>query len=381
MDLAAAVNLTNWRARPFSRWSFRNVDKFMPTATVHADPSVAAPLSRSRRTMRSLLLNGIVLDMIKADAVVALKDGKIVYERYANGNDMHTPHIIMSATKAVVGLLAGALDRGGELSLASRVSDCLPELGGTAYAHATLRDLLDMRSGVVLNTQQQRSYEAATNWSAAAEGETGADLRSFFKGLAGPPTRPGGPFGYNSSDTDLLGWVIERATGHNLADLLSQRIWRPLGAQDDAFITLDRTGLARAAGGLCVTARDLARLGQLILDDGRHGSSQVVPPEVVEDILSNGDPEAWAAGAWAKSFSTLGQDMSYRSGWYVVNGEPRTLFAMGVHGQNLFVDRERKLVVAKMSSWSEPIERLPIYLTHQLFRGLQRRFPCAPSAD
>ncbi len=286
---------------------------------------------------------------------------------------MHTPHIIMSATKAVVGLLAGILDQAKDLSLTSRVSDILPELGETIYARTSLRDLLDMRSGVVLSPQQQRSYEAATNWHPGGDGApAGADLRSFFTSLTGPAAPSGTSFKYDSSNTDLLGWVIERATGQNLADLLSKRIWRPLGAQDNAFITVDRTGLARAAGGLCVTARDLARLGQLILDNGRRGPVEVVPSDVIDDIFSNGDPEAWATGEWAKSFSALGKDMNYRSGWYIVNGEPQTLFAMGIHGQNLFIDRKRKLVLAKMSSWAEPIERLPIYLTHRLFRGLQR---------
>ena len=139
-----------------------------------------------------------------------------------------------------------------------------------------MRNLLDMRASIALAPEQQRAYEIAANWESAAGGEHGADLVSFLQSLAAPPQAHGGPFSYISANTDLLGWAIERATGQTIAALLSARIWKPMGAEDRACITLDRKGLARCAGGLCATARDLARLGQLIVDDGQRGTRQII---------------------------------------------------------------------------------------------------------
>ncbi len=366
------ANASNWRGRPFNRWSFHNVDKVISSSLIPCDPGNTIAFEHHKWAKRGLLLNGRFLGMLGTDAVVALVDGRIAYEWYANGNDQHTPHIVMSCTKAVMGLLTGILDAQGAIRIDGRVSEYLPEMAGTAYQDATIRHLLDMRAGVVLDAAQSRAYEAATNWTGEVDTGAGSDLPTFFKSLKAPPVRHGGSFSYVSANTDLLGWAIERATGEGIAVLLSSRLWKPIGAEDDASITLDRTGLARASGGLSATARDFARLGQLMIDDGRRGTREIVPKSVIDDITCNGDPHAWRTGEWGKSFSAIGRNMNYRSGWYIVNDNPQMVFAMGIHGQNLFIDRNRRLVVAKMSSWNKPIERLPLFLTHKTFRGLQR---------
>jgi len=150
-------------------------------------------------------------------------------------------------------------------------------------------------------------------------------------------------------------------------------LWKPMGAEDDAYISVDRKGLARCAGGLCATARDFARLGQLIVDSGRRGSRQIIPEAVIDDIVGNGDRDAWRNGQWGKSFQAISKNMRYRSGWYLVDDRPETMFAMGIHGQNLFVDRANKIVAVKFSSWSKPIEHLPLFLTHRGFDRLRRK--------
>lgn len=130
-----------------------------------------------------------------------------------------------------------------------------------------------------------------------------------------------------------------------------------MGAADDAFITLDRVGAARCTGGLCAAARDPARVGRLLLDE-----SAIVPASWIEDTAMHGDATAWRTGEWATAFG--GMDMAYRNGWYIVRGETPMLFAMGIHGQNLFVDRARQLVVAKLSSQDE-LDYRSIGLTHR----------------
>jgi CubicO group peptidase (beta-lactamase class C family) len=229
-----------------------------------------------------------------------------------------------------------------------------------------------MRTGIVLDPEQQRAYEIATNWEPASGGEQGADLVSFLQGLTARQPAQGGPFSYVSANTELLGWAIERATGQTIPTLLSARIWKPMGAEHRAYITLDRKGLARSAGGLCATARDVARLGQLIVDDGKRGAREIIPASVIADIADNGDAEAWRDGQWGKSFASISTNMRYRSGWYLVDDQPKTMFAMGIHGQNLFIDRANRIVVAKLSCWKQRVDYLPLWATHRGFERLQR---------
>jgi CubicO group peptidase (beta-lactamase class C family) len=369
---SGTADLSNWRSPRHSRWAFRHIDQIIPTAPIENDPSDISELVEAHERGRGALLAKLLLNAMRTDAVVILRDGKLWFEWYARGNDAHRPHILMSATKAVIGLLAGMLHETADLDLDADVSTYVPEIATTLYRGATIRHLLDMRTRIVIEPEQQRAYGVATNWEPAASDEHGADLVSFLQTLTAPHQAHGGPFSYISANTDLLGWAIERATGQTIAALLTARIWQPMGAEDRACITLDRRGLARCAGGLCATARDLARLGQLIVDDGRRGTRPVIPASVINDIAKNGDADAWRNGEWGKSFASISQNMRYRSGWYLVDDQPKTMFAMGIHGQNLFIDRANRIVVAKLSSWKRHIDYVLLWATHRGFARLQR---------
>jgi CubicO group peptidase (beta-lactamase class C family) len=375
-SISGLADLSNWRSPRHSRWAFRHVDQIITTVPIENDPADISELVSATERHRGSLFQKFLLNAIRTDAVVVLRDGKLLFEWYARGNDAHTPHILMSATKAVIGLLAGMLHQTGELDLDANVSTYVPEIAPTLYQGATIRNLMDMRTGIILEPEQQRAYEIATNWEPAQggeqAGEQGADLVSFLQSLTAPPRSHGGPFSYISANTELLGWAIERATGQTIAALLSARIWKPMGAEHRAYITTDRKGLARCAGGFCATARDLARLGQLIVDDGQRGARAIIPASVIADITDNGDTEAWKNGEWGKSFASISTNMRYRSGWYLVDDQPKTMFAMGIHGQNLFIDRANRIVVAKLSSWKQRIDYLPLWATHRGFERLQR---------
>jgi CubicO group peptidase (beta-lactamase class C family) len=129
-------------------------------------------------------------------------------------------------------------------------------------------------------------------------------------------------------------------------------------------------GLPRCTSGICATARDLARIGQLMVQGGRRADQPIIPSDWIDDISSNGDRRAWADGEWAKLLTY--RSMSYRSGWYVVGDEPKMLFAMGIHGQNLFVDPANRLVIAKLSSQGSPIDLPAWMLTHQAVAEIRR---------
>jgi len=353
------VTLANWRSAPFSKWAFHHVREILPTAEIANDPADVMALPREPIDAAALGIEEL-LRSTDTDGLVILHRGKMVFEHYANGMTAGAPHILMSVSKSMLGLLAGVLAARGLLNVDRRVTEILPELEKTAYRGATLRHLLDMRAGIAFDEDYLATsgaivaYRKATGWNPLQSGETASDLRAFYRELSQADGPHGGRFKYISPNTDLLGWAIERATGRRYAELMGELLWKPMGARSCAYITLDRLGAPRCAGGMCATVADLARVGQLMLEGGRRGGTQVLPAGWIEDIARNGDPAAWAAGSFVELFPGL--PMSYRSKWYVIKEGTPLLFCWGIHGQHLFVDRKNRIVIAKTSSQALPID-------------------------
>ncbi len=351
----AQVTLANWRTAPFSRWAFSHVRELIPSAEIANDPRSVHPLPEAPAA-----LPGFDRMAESCDALLALHRGRIVAERYAEGMTAGTPHILMSVSKSMLGLLAGILVESGRLDTDAPVAGYVPEVGGGAYRGATVRQLLDMRAGILFDEDYMAAagpiveYRRATGWNPPEPDEPPSDLRTFLARLTGADRPHGQRFHYVSPNTDLLAWVIERAAGERYADLMGRLLWAPAGAARPAYITVDRLGAPRAAGGMCVTARDLARIGQLIVENGRRDGRQVLPERWIDDIEGNGDPDAWAAGDFAPFFP--GRPMHYRSQCYVLRGETPLIFGIGIHGQNLYVDRRADVVVVRLSSRALPIE-------------------------
>ena len=197
-------------------------------------------------------------------------------------------------------------------------------------------------------------YRKATGWNPLGAGETPSDLHAFYQ-LINDSTPHGGVFHYVSPNSDLLGWVIERATGARYADLASELVWKPAGAERSAYITVDRLGAPRCAGGMCTTLRDLARVGLWLLSGA-------------DFFETKGDAQAWTRGDLASYYPGL--PMHYRSQWYTLDddrdGKAAPLhFGMGIHGQNLFVDPANELVIAKFASQAMPMDAGRITATMQ----------------
>lgn len=356
------VTLANWRKAPFNKWSFSHVREIVPSAEIAHDPRAVrqlplAPVDLSDLSVES---DGVsrtfdeFLDFTDTDGLVVLHRGSIVHESYSGEMSAATPHILMSVSKSILGLMMGILQAKGFLSLDTQIEDIIPEVAGAAFAGATLRDILDMRVGIKFDENYAATggaiiaYRKAQGWDPILPGEEPSDLRSFFEILVDTDGEHGAAFHYVSPNTDLLGWVIERTTGRRYSDLVTELLWKPMGAEYDAYITVDRLGAPRCAGGVCTTTRDLARLGQLFIEGGRQGGRQVVPEGWIDDIIANGDRAAWDAGDMIDYFGTL--PIHYRGKWYVLHGEAPIVFGLGVHGQNVFVDPVNQIVVAKFSS-------------------------------
>jgi CubicO group peptidase (beta-lactamase class C family) len=360
------VTLANWRKAPFCGWGFRNVRRLLPTANIAA-AGRATLLETSPQEIGAVGFTGhdgrptTVADALHAtqtDALVVLRRGRIATEWYGDGMSATTPHIVFSVSKSICGTLGGILAQHGLLDPDRKVIDYIPELAPSVYGGCTVRHLLDMSVGIAFSEDYDdpkgdvARYRHAAGWDPLPPGDAPIDLRSFLAQQRPDGNQHGEVFHYVSTNTDVLGWVYERACRQPYADILSQYLWTPLGAECDAYITVDARDAMRAAGGICVAPRDLARFGEMIRRRGVADGRQVVPGAWLDDINTRGNAEAWARSEFAEMFPKA----SYRSQWYRIDRGKGVLVAFGIHGQWIYIDPAAELVIVRMASEATPLD-------------------------
>jgi CubicO group peptidase (beta-lactamase class C family) len=362
----AQATLANWRQPPFNRWAFRHVRELVPSAAIPRGgrklrlECAIEPVERlafEAPDGRETTVGGLISSSF-TDGMIVLRRGRIVYESYEAGHDGDTPHIVFSVSKSLTALVAGILADRGVLDVDAPVTDYLPEAAGSAYADCTVRHVLDMTVSIAFEenyldtTGAFARYREATGWNPVSDATRLHDLRSFLVTLERGGRAHGEVVHYVSPNTDLLGWILERASSVRFAELMASLLWQPMGAECDAYVTVDRLGASRAAGGICTSLRDLARVGEVMRCRGVANGRQVVPGWWIDDIITNGDPEAWARG----DTSALLPGGRYRSKWYLTGNAHDAFYAFGIHGQWIYVDPPAGVVIAKQSSWPDPLD-------------------------
>jgi len=356
------VTLSNWRTGPFNRWSFQNVGELVPSAEIAAGVAAEEPV----HDMGGLLSQSVslgegepetVADFLNrsdTDALTVMKGGKIVGDWSAPHMGPGARHIVFSISKSITAILAGILEGEGAFEFDAPVTDYIPEAKGSAYGDATVRHVLDMAVSIDIEEaytdpdSAYGRYRKATLWNPGGGAES---LLSFLMTLPRLPGPHGESFRYRSPNSDLLGVILERATGERFADLMRTKLWEPLGAKSAASITVDIAGQARTAGGLSMTPRDLARVGEMMRRGGMADGRQIVPEAWVRDTVeTGGDRKAWRRGAML--FLLPGG--RYRNKWYQIGDG--AFCGIGIHGQWLYVDPKTEVVIAKMSSQPEPVD-------------------------
>ena len=372
---ASQVTLANWQDPPFNRWAFQHLREIIPTHRISRGWGPLRRLAYERRPLqpdavavqrlegRSSTLAEVLADTW-TDAVVIVHNGRIVLESYANGMAPDTPHIMMSVTKSVVGCVAGILVEQGLLDPDGQVSAYVPEIAGSGYGGATVRNLLDMRTGVKFSEEytnphaEVRVMERYMGWRPGAGADEVRGMYGYMTTLA-TDSEHGGPFVYRSADTDMLGWVCERAAGTRMAELISTLVWQPIGAEFDAEITCDGVGSAIHDGGMSARALDLARFGQMLLDDGVVEDTPVVPRGWLTASRTI-DPDIRAAFAASDSEPFLTGGWYRNQFWFMPGVLGDLQVCLGIHGQMVLVDRATRTVAVKLSSW--PTAQNPAYL-------------------
>jgi hypothetical protein len=255
-------------------------------------------------------------------------------------------------SKTVTGLTAASVAADGLIDLHKTVADYVPELAKSGWGQDTLRDILDMRDSSNW-VEDYDSPESTVRRQDCADGLlTGSmcidtDVIGNYKFLptVGIDKNRQGKFIYKSGTTDVMAWVLEAATGQRFADLVSERIWKPMGAESSAGITVDISGFTLASGGMFATLRDTARIGQLIINRGKVGNRQVIPEDWIDDILNQkGD-------ALLPKFGPKSINPYYRSFVWGVGDGQGTVLARGVHGQFIYISPSTDTVIAMYSSW------------------------------
>lgn len=347
---------------PKLRWSACHFRALQPTAGVDGHGSGTIPFERAPDSG----IDGVTFTPLGGhesmtwqaslaanytDGIVVLHHGKIVYEWYSGCLDHAGQHGAMSVTKSVVGLLAETLVAEGALDETATVASIVPELASSGFGGATVRQVLDMITGLDYSEDYADPDSGVWRYAKAISplpkpgNYDGPDGIFGFLQTVRPEGKNGEAFAYKTVNADAVGWIITRVTGHSVADLLSARVWSKMGAEQDSYFTVDSTGTPVAGGGLSAGLRDLARVGQIALDGGRINGRQVVPAAAITRIRQGGDPRAFAKAGY-----DLLKGWSYRGLWWVTNNDHGAFTARGIHGQAIYVDPAADMVIARFAS-------------------------------
>lgn len=289
------------------------------------------------------------------DGILILHRGKIVYERYFGELELHGVHAAMSVSKTFTGTLGALLVAEGMLDEQKTASDYVPALKNSAFGDATIRQILDMTTG--LKYSEDYSDPKAEIWAFSAAGNPFAQPqspeapRNYYEYLTTVQKegKHGEVFGYKTVNTDVMGWIISAVTGKTIPQLISERLWQPLGTHVEGYYQIDGSGIAFAGGGFNANMRDMAMFGEMIRQMGKFNGKQILPAEVVQDIMIGGNREAFARSSHGVSL----KGWSYRNMWWILHNDHGAFAARGVHGQTIYIDPKAEMVIVRFASHPE----------------------------
>jgi hypothetical protein len=359
----AGITRDNWQSAPYSHWSFQHVDDFVPTALISRGTGPAAALPAASAPIAEFGLTGTdgtattvgaVMAATATDGWAVAHRGSMVAEEYLDGLGAHTRHLLFSVSKSLVAAVVGALHGEGAIELDAAVTAYVPALANCGYAGATVRHLLDMRSGIAFSdnylhpTAEIHVLDQAFGWAPRSSPDVPATLQDFLLTLR-QKSAHGGPFEYRSCETDVLGWICEVAGGQRMPELMSELLWSRIGAQCDATIGVDAVGTGLFDGGINVCLTDMIRFGSLFLRDGVSlTGQQVVPAAWIADTLDGG-PDSRQAFADSPDDTQLPGGMYRNQVWLPYPGS-NVVLCQGMCGQMIYVNRAAELVAAKLST-------------------------------
>ncbi len=374
--------LHNWQTSPHLHWSFQHIADLLPVATISRGQGPVVPLAAGAgvgdlrgvtlvNTLGTPTTVGQVINSTNTDGWIVSHRGRIVAEDYLDGMTPATRHLLMSVSKSLVGTVAGALCDSGVLHADAPITSYLPDLHGSGYDGATVRHLLDMRSGIRFSENyldpmaEVRLLDEAIDWAPRTGNTPARTLYGFLAGL-GRQGSHGGPFEYRSCETDMLGWVCEAAAGMRMPQLMSQVLWSRIGAEHDATIGIDSVGTGMFDGGINAALRDLVRFGSVYLSGGISLTGErIVSADWVDSTMLGGH-DSRDAFAQSPDDTRMPGGMYRNQFWFPYHGNDVVL-CLGIHGQMIYLNRSAGVVAAKLSCWPYPQDAHKLFTTVRAF--------------
>lgn len=283
------------------------------------------------------------LDSSFTAGFLVIQNDSLVCEKYFLGDTDSTQFISWSMAKSFVSALFGiAVEEGAIKSIDQKVEEYLPELIGSGYEGVRIKDVLQMSVGVKFNEDYGDFYSDINKWGRGFALGTSQDA---FAATLVREEEPGTRNHYVSINTHVLGMIIVKATGKGLSEYLEEKLWKPMGMEHLAFWLCDNLGMEVALGGLNVTLRDYAKIGQLYLDSGNWQGRQIVPEKWVKASVTPDAPHLMPGITKSNSHS-----FGYGYQWWIPYGDEGEFMAMGVYNQYIYVNPTTRTVIVKNSA-------------------------------
>ncbi|TQV75655.1 serine hydrolase [Aliikangiella marina] len=354
---------SNYFSFPKLRWTVCHIRELLPTKNISKGLSGPTLFTyQLDKNIDSLTFKPInsnkdmtwkeSLDANYTDGILIIHKGKIIYEKQSGCLNEFGKHAAMSMTKSVVGLLAEILIAEERLNENELVKNIIPELSASGFGNATVRQVMDMTTNLTYSEDYSDPKADIWTYSIAAsplpkpKGYDGPVGYYEYLQTVKSSGKHGDAFGYRTINTDVLGWIVARVAKQSIADLFSNKIWQKIGAEQDAYITVDSKGVPFSGGGLSAGLRDLGRFGLMVLNKGNLNGNQIIPAAAVENIMRGGDKAAFEKAG----YSTLAGG-SYKSMWWLFHNDSKAFAARGVYGQTIYIDPEAEMVLVRFASY------------------------------
>ena len=380
------AHYNGWRDADVVRWHLRNMST-LPALIVPRGREVFDLPTGTARDVENFTYyyqgQSVRLgDAMQADCLdgyIVIQNGTVLYERYYDNFSAHDHHIWFSMTKSLISTAFGIAQAEFSIDETKTPADYLPELAGSVFAEVSVRDVLNMVTALNYTEEYDEMTPGSVHFeyfrrlgfmgdfellvidpNVSNEPRGVRDMLPRFEQAKGGVT--GAMFQYQSPNVDVIGWLVERVTGRALVDYLREKLWAPLATEHDGVFTVDVSFAPVATGGFNSTLRDAARFGLMALGDGALGGTQIAPQSWIEDTykMSDADNKAGAASVNADPAHERFIDgfTGYRSFWWQFDQSQNERIAMGVHGQVIYVNKAKDLVICNFASPQQTANQL-----------------------
>ena len=365
MNNSKSINSNNWRKHPNNEWSFQNIEKLFSTQRIKKgdqkpskfivknapiDKIEFSNLEGKKQTIRKMLANGY------ADSFLVLKEGKIIYEEYFNGMSQSSLHLINSISKNFLGMLTGILKENKLIDPNKKISEYVSEFRQSAFSETTLRHALDMTAAVKYdetydNPNADFWHETSTvGWNPCLEKENPSNLLDYALSIEEKEQLDGSSYHYRTILTNIIAITIEAATEEKMSHLLETLIWQKLLPEQDLLMVVDNKGYPYMGAGLNACTRDLARFGQMLLQQGTFNGNSVIPASWIQETVTAGQ-------AYKENFSKDPFGEVFPNGHYknqTIVDKNGCFYCLGIYGQCVYINPKYETVIVKLSSQPGP---------------------------